>query len=349
MALTERENYLRTATFRGHEWIPGSISISESSWHGAGPEIEEVVLRHPTIWPDYIKGSRPFERELDPGTRRTKTDEWGAVWEYALDGLEGIVVGHPLDDWSKLASYTPPDPLDFDGFDLEKLSIEWRKAADEGRLARYTLGHGFLFMRLYYMRGYENFMMDVATEAPELGRLVDMVATYYETRARAVVAEGMDVLEAGDDLGTQTSSMIGPKHFARWLAPAYRRVFAPALEAKALVALHSDGYIMDLVDEIAKTGVTIINPQDLVNGIDDLAREVKGRMAIRLDIDRQRIVPFGTPAEIRELIEEEVRTLGSPEGGLELLCDVYPPTPPENVEAVASAMEELRTSWAEAH
>ena len=64
-----------------------------------------------------------------------------------------------------------------------------------------------------------------------------------------------------------------------------------------------------------------------------------------MDIDRQKVVPFGTPAQIRELIEEGVRKLGSPKGGLELICGIYPPTPPENVDAVCNAMAEFRTYW----
>jgi len=102
---------------------------------------------------------------------------------------------------------------------------------------------------------------------------------------------------------------------------------------------------MEFMDEFVKAGVDIINPQDLLNGVDNLARDVKGRMCIRLDVDRQTIVPFGTRQEIRELIEEEVRTLGSPAGGLEFICGIYPPTPPENVDAVCSALEEFRTYW----
>jgi uroporphyrinogen-III decarboxylase len=48
---------------------------------------------------------------------------------------------------------------------------------------------------------------------------------------------------------------------------------------------------------------------------------------------------------VHDLIEEGVRKLGSPEGGLELSCGVYPPTPPENVDALIGAMEEYRTCW----
>jgi len=72
---------------------------------------------------------------------------------------------------------------------------------------------------------------------------------------------------------------------------------------------------------------------------------MKGRVCIRLDIDRQDIVPHGTRSEIRDLIEEGVRKLGAPEGGLEFIAGVYPPTPPENIDALCSALEEFRTYW----
>jgi hypothetical protein len=92
-------------------------------------------------------------------------------------------------------------------------------------------------------------------------------------------------------------------------------------------------------------GVTIFNPQDLVNGIDEIARQLKGRVCIDLDVDRQSIVPFGTRREIRALIEEEVRKLGSPQGGLTMIVGIYPPTPPEHVDALLDAFEEFRTLW----
>ena len=78
-----------------------------------------------------------------------------------------------------------------------------------------------------------------------------------------------------------------------------------------------------------------------------LARELKGRACVDLDIDRQSIVPFGSRSEIRALIEEETRTLGSHRGGLSMICGIYPPTPPENVDALCCAMEEFRTYWAD--
>ncbi|MCK4627011.1 MAG: hypothetical protein KAV00_16985, partial [Phycisphaerae bacterium] len=64
-----------------------------------------------------------------------------------------------------------------------------------------------------------------------------------------------------------------------------------------------------------------------------------------LDVDRQKIVPFGTRDDIHALIEEEVRKLGDPAGGLQLEAHIYPPTPPENVDALCEAIEKFRTFW----
>jgi uroporphyrinogen-III decarboxylase len=85
--------------------------------------------------------------------------------------------------------------------------------------------------------------------------------------------------------------------------------------------------------------VDSLNLQDLVNGIDWMAEHLKGRVCIDLDIDRQRIVRFGTPAEVDAHIRQAVQKLGSPEGGLSLSHGMYPGVPPENAAALMDAME----------
>jgi len=79
--------------------------------------------------------------------------------------------------------------------------------------------------------------------------------------------------------------------------------------------------------------------QDLVNGIDDMAAHVKGRIAIDLDIDWQSITVNGTPKEIDDHIRECVVKLSAPEGGLSLVYQPWPPTPVANMDAALTAME----------
>jgi len=351
MALTHRENYLRNARREGPEWMPCTVALSGATWNQLGQELEEVCARHPILFPGFEKGKRDFARIEEeivytPGV--SFTDNWGCVWESPIEGLEGIVSGHPLADWSAMETWRPPDPM----AQADRAPVDWaanlenvRKTKEAGGLTHGGLPHGYLFMRLYYLRGFENLMEDVATGEPRLQRLIDILVEQNLVIVQQWLSAGVDIMEFAEDLGTQKASCIGARHFARWLTPAYSKLMQPAHESSALVALHSDGYIMDIMDELLVAGVDIINPQDLCNGIDDLAREVKGRACIRLDIDRQTVVPFGTRAEIRGLIEEEVRKLGSSEGGLEMIAGIYPPTPAENVDALCDAMEEFRTYW----
>ena len=41
---------------RGPEWIPCPVSISDASWDQLGNELEEVILRHSLVFPDFKKG-----------------------------------------------------------------------------------------------------------------------------------------------------------------------------------------------------------------------------------------------------------------------------------------------------
>jgi len=351
MPLSDRENYLRNARFQGPEWVPMNVSISGASWNQLREGLEDVLVRHPWLFPGFEKGKRDYDH-WDPGPAHRAgkrfTDAWGCVWEAAIDGLEGVVVEHPLADWEALDSWRPPDPL----LTADRGPVDWAgargnvaRAREAGALTSGGLPHGFLFMRLTYLRGFENMMLDFATGHPRLQELIDLLVDQNMTIVNQWVDMGVDVMNIGEDLGTQTSSIIGPHTFRRWIRPGYEKLIAPCAERGIPVALHSDGYIMDLMDEFRIAGVNIINPQDLCNGIDALAREVKGHFCIRLDIDRQTVLPFGSREDVRALIEEEVRKLGSRQGGLEMICGIYPPTPAENVDALLEAMRDFRTYW----
>jgi len=103
--------------------------------------------------------------------------------------------------------------------------------------------------------------------------------------------------------------------------------------------MHSDGDIRDLADDLLVSGVDALNLQDLVNGIEWIAANLKGRACIDLDIDRQQITRFGRPEQIDQLIRREIERLGSREGGLMMIYGLYPGVPLENVKALMDSME----------
>jgi len=351
MALSERENYLRTATITGGEWIPMRVVISGATWDQLRGDLEDVVVHHPHFFPGFVKGQRDYDAiEYDPQHKAGGAfrDNYGCVWHGEVDGIVGIVDEHPLADWDAFEDFQMPDPetqrpLGSVDWEAQRQSMALRK--ERGELCQAGTEHGFLFLRLYYLRGFENLMMDMATDEPRLHQLIDMITEYTLFQVERYIEMGVDVFGLAEDLGAQDRSVMGPKMFRKWIAPAYRRLIEPLQQAGVQVHNHSDGYVMDIIDQLLDVGMTICNIQDLANGVESIRDTLKGRVCVDLDVDRQSVVPHGSPDEIMDLIEYEVKTLGSPEGGLMMTCGIYPPTPPENVDAVLTAMERWERYW----
>ena len=344
--MTEKENILRCYRFQGPESIPCKVSVDYQMQKKDPEGVYEVLRKHPRIFPHIQQTvpQAPDRERLAPfrkaGVRYT--DSWGCDWETSMDGITGGVVKHALESWDDFDGYTPPDPEHQDGWqalDWEERRRGAEEAREKGRLVSYGLRHGHTFLTLTYIRGYQNLIFDMADEREELRRLIDMVTAFNKGLIDRCLALRPDMVTYPEDLGMQKGAMISPDMFRRYIVPAYRTLMEPAKAAGALIHMHSDGDIMDLLDDILSCGVDVLNPQDLVNGIDNLADRLKGRAAIHLDIDRQEITVRGTPRDIEEHIREAVEKLSSPGGGLSLRYGCYDPTPLENLDAVMTAME----------
>jgi hypothetical protein len=76
----------------------------------------------------------------------------------------------PLQDWDSFEKYVPPDPLQYDLYgdpiDWDKRKQDVERVKSEGGLATGGLVHGAMYMHLYYLRGFNNFMMGVGTKEP---------------------------------------------------------------------------------------------------------------------------------------------------------------------------------------
>ncbi|MEM4168591.1 MAG: hypothetical protein QXY99_00735, partial [Thermoproteota archaeon] len=158
---------LKVMDLDGCGFVPSNVAISQATWHKYRERLEDVLVKHPKIFPGFKKGSVDFD---DFGTHRkgnTVVDEWGCVWTFKIDGLEGQVVKHPLEDWSSLGNmripdvekgiagiHSPPQPW-------EEIEASVKSAKKRGDVAAVGFPHGFFFMRLYYLRGFTNFMRDI--------------------------------------------------------------------------------------------------------------------------------------------------------------------------------------------
>lgn len=343
--LSYRDNYIRNAKLMGAEWIPSFIYISDASWNEHREQLEKVAMKYPDFFPEVHPRWRDYENyefRINEDSKKPYEDPWGCLWETTLDGIIGGVTKHPLNDYSKLKDYKFPnfEQLTPD-FDLMKERIT--DAKSKGELAEAGIEHGHYFLRLQDLRGFENLMFDMVDASKDFNYLATKVEEAQSERLKILATLNLDVFFFAEDLGTQVSSFISPEYFRKYVVPAYTRMIKIMKDTGAIIGLHSDGAIMNIMDDIINCGVDIINIQDKVNGLDVIEKKLKGKVCIRLDLDRQNTLTYGTPQDIDDLVRESVEKLGSKEGGLELIAGIYPPMPVENVDALCSAIKKYET------
>jgi uroporphyrinogen decarboxylase len=340
------DNTLRAIRFQHPQYIPVVFWINPACWRHYPPDaLLELASHHPLLFPEppSLSALAPWEQAAE-----AYVDSWGCTWQTTDDGITGSVVGHPLADWDALERFTAPDPDRTNGM----APIDWQDIEEkiagtkyEGKYAVGSLEHGPAFLRLSYLRGYERLLYDMADGDRRLWRLTDMVEAFSLGIVRRYAKLGVAMMCYPEDLGMQHGPLLAPGHFREYIKPVYERLMASARAAGCLVHMHSDGDIRNLVDDLVVSGVDALNLQDLVNGIDWIAARLKGRVCIDLDIDRQSVTRFGSPAQIDALIHEEVQKLGSPAGGLTMIYGLYPGVPLENVRALMDALERYATFY----
>ncbi|KPK85026.1 MAG: hypothetical protein AMJ81_04325 [Phycisphaerae bacterium SM23_33] len=313
------EDRLKAMKFEHPEYIPISIGLLPATWMKHRERLDALVKRHPVIFGQ----GQPQRRDYDAVRQATyrqgrHVDAWGCVWSNIRAGMEAIVTGHPVPTREAVRTLKPP------GEDI-------------------GLPHGFMYLRLLDLRGFEEMMVDFAEEPPELQMLIDIVLEYNLRQVERLLAgrTAPEIIHFGDDLGMQTLLPIGPEKWRRYLKPCYAALYGRARRAGHWVYMHSDGHFWEIIGDLIECGVNVINPQVRANGLDNLARVCKGKVCVDLDLDRQ-MFPFCTPGDIDAHVRQAVETLGSPAGGLWLKAECGPDVPLANIEAICTALERYR-------
>jgi len=161
------------------------------------------------------------------------------------------------------------------------------------------------------------------------------------------LGDNVDIIKIGDDLGTQESLMISPKMYRELLKPIHADFISfIKSKTKAKVLFHSDGDVAPLIDDFVEIGVDILNPIQTSAGTMSDLPALKKRHGKNIvfcgGIDSHRVLPFGTPADVREEVRRVIEILG-PGGGYMLgaVHTVMNDVPPENVLAMVDAVEEF--------
>jgi len=230
------------------------------------------------------------------------------------------VVKCPLDDAVSaldIENYAFPDPYEAGRFDKAKRDIE-KFGKDYFIIGDVEIS---LFEMAWHLTGLEKYMVGMLCDEPWLEPLNDRVEEWSTGLALQLVKAGVDAIWFGEDLGSQTSTLIAPEDWRIRFKPRHKRMITKLREINPdiIVIMHSDGAVAPLRDDFAEIGVDVYNPvQPNVPGSDpkELKQKYGGKISFFGGIDQQSLLPSGDIEKIRAGIKERIDILGKDRGYL---------------------------------
>ncbi len=375
--MSRRERVIAAIEHREPDRVPIDMSITVPAYQALkkymGIELEEDL--QPGHWTDvpihpivaekfdldivWLRMSqqkkKPFDLNNPPEKR---VDGWGIEWT-KIDLLGGNyyyeMTKHPLADATveDLDDYPWPDP--YDPKQVEGLHDYLKEIHEETDFAILTKFGGSLFETAWYMRGMEQFFIDLVTNKPFVQKLFEKL--YYVQKGLhevgiAAAGEYVDILRlSGEDLGTQEATLISLKMFRDQLKPWLAKLWSFAkteLQKKnprAKIMLHSCGAIKPFIPDWIEMGLDILDPiQPNAKGLDpfELKREFGDKLVFHGGMDAQWVLPFGTTEDVRQAAKKYIQAL-APGGGFIIapVHNVQGDVPPQNLIAMRDAVEEF--------
>jgi len=327
-------------------WIPFSLDV------GAMPGLSEPIarqLREKTGSSDpadhfgtdfrtfslraHFGGSDPaaLHPKAEPGTT---FDEWG-IGHWA-GGLEGTLDRmYPPLAAARSVAEVEALPTPCIESDVDAAAVAAFHAAGYP-----VLGYaGSMYEWSWWLRGMERFLIDLADDPAMAEAVIRKVEGYTTRLALATARLGVDVLCMYDDAGTQRGMQISPPSWRRYIKPAWQRVIAAVRREfpGTWFFLHCCGKIDPIVPDVIELGFDILHPlQPECMDFATLYRQYGQQIALCATISAQRILPFGTPADVRREVRRLAAAVGTQRRCILMPSNVIQPeTPWENLVALA--------------
>jgi len=268
-------------------------------------------------------------------------------WPF-LDGeedLSGIEQLYPEHMWTGIAS--PPGPAVTCAEQLAAGARTLRARTTRAILGLF--GGNLLEMGQFYYR-MDNFLAMLGSEPRRAHRFLDALVEIHLRNLESyllAVGDSIDVIVFGDDLGAQNSPQISPRMYREFFKPRHRMMWEQAKQlADVKVMLHCCGAVRPLLPDLIDAGLDAINPVQIsCRGME--AAGLKRDFGRDLTFwgggcDTQRILPQGTPEEVREHVLRECSLL-APGGGFvfQQVHNIMANVPAENILAMFETVRDF--------
>ena len=331
--MNSRERVAATLRFQGPDLVPVDMWIHRATQLKYGKDLDALLVRYPL---DIVRMFGPTDRNFYPEMSDVGDikDAWGSTWRILRQGINGEVKIPAIDDIAKVAAYQTP---------LEWLEEEWRKHEDAidrkieagRRNNKFILG-GYIeiFQRMQFIRGTENLLYDLAGEPESAAILRDKVLDYFKVYLQYWLKKDVDAIYFSDDYGTQRSLLISPKMWKEVFKPAYREIMNIVKGSGKFIFYHTCGHVLGLYPEFIDLGIDAINSQLHCMGLENVAEKYAGRITFWGEMDRQNLLPYGTPQDVYQSARVMKEKLFVNGGGLIGHSVAGVDVPLDNIEAI---------------
>jgi uroporphyrinogen decarboxylase len=256
--------------------------------------------------------------------------------------VEDVV--HPLAEAQSVADieqFDWPDPDEWETQDVHAQCKEWADYPVIGA----THEPFYLYCRL---RGLQKALEDVA-QSPDIAEaLLEKICSIHEAIVRRVLEElpgAFDFILVAEDMGTQNSLLMSPAAFRRLLKPRMARMIDLIHSYGVKAFHHDDGAIRPLIPELLEIGIDVLNPiQWRCSGMqrEELARDFGQAVVFHGAVDNQWTLPYGTVADVRREVAENIRIFKNCKGYIVAPChNIQANTPTENIVALYQAAHQV--------
>ena len=331
MSATPREIVRQTLDFAGPPraardlWV---LPIAAEKYPAALQELERDFPSDFTAIPGHERATAPTQGA--PYVVGEFTDEWGCTFVNIQRGVIGEVKNPLVRDWAadRARIHVPREWLT-----LDRDAVN-RDCAATDRFAL-AMACPRPFEQLQFIRGSENLYLDLADPPAELLAFMRELHAFYCEVFEAWARTDVDALRFMDDWGSQRALLIAPRLWRELFKPMYRDYVQIAHAHGKKLFMHSDGHITAIYPDLVEIGMDAVNSQLFCMGVENLA-PFAGRITFWGEIDRQHLLPDGTPAEIDAAVRR-VHTHLWRQGGCIAQCEFGAAARPENVrQAFAS-------------
>jgi uroporphyrinogen decarboxylase len=272
-------------------------------------------------------------REVEPNIWE---DQFGVRWDRSVDRDIGVVCNQIVRP-ANVDDFPLPDPAHPHRFDDLAETIATRC----DRFVICNLGFS-LYERAWTLAGMENLLMAMVADPAFAHRLLDRILAYNLAVIRRACDYHIDAMMFGDDWGQQSGVVMGARMWREFIKPRVREMYQTVKECGKLVFIHSCGKVGELFPDLIECGVDVFNPfQPEVIDVYEAKRAFGDRLTFFGGISTQRLLPYGTPDEVRAEVRRLLREVGANGGLIAAPAHATPgDARPENVAAMIEVLRD---------